>query len=267
MARRKRHNHSSAFKAKGVLAAMKREHRPAELAEQFGVHPNQIQNRKRRLVANAEDLFCTDAIKAGAQRAGGRKAPRQSRPTGDGKGLSIQFARGGPMRERRARIDENHALTKPRWCELPEVARATADYQPEPLGEEDSEGMRLIDEIHQQTPFYASRRIRDELEDRGHPISRKRVQPLMRQKRSQVLYPRRHTSQPEKGQKIHRYLLQRLTTNRPNYGWAAGTYSVSMGKRFMILVVIMDWHSRRMLSWRISDTPDTDLVVEAPQDA
>ena len=84
------------------------------------------------------------------------------------------------MSERRDRIHENHALTKTRRCELLDVARSTAYYRPEPLGEQDLALMRLIDEIHLHKPFYGSRRISDELEDRGHRVNRKRVQRLMR---------------------------------------------------------------------------------------
>lgn len=171
------------------------------------------------------------------------------------------------MNERRAQIHEYHALAKRRRCELLDVARSTAYYRPEPLGEEDLALMRLIDEIHLQYPFYGSRRIRDELEDRGHGVNRKRVQRLMRQMGLQALYPRRRTSQPGKGHKIYPYLLRDLPIECPNQVWAADICYVPMARGFMYLVAIMDWHSRRVLSWRVSNTLDTDFCLETLHEA
>lgn len=171
------------------------------------------------------------------------------------------------MSERRARIHTNHPLPKSRRCELLDVARSTAYYRPESLCEEDLRLMRLIDEIHLQHPFYGSRRIRDELQERGHEVNRKRVQRLMRQMGLQALYPRRRTSQPGTGHKIYSYLLRDLVIDRPNQVWAADICYIPMAKGFMYLVAIMDWHSRRVLSWRLSNTLDTDFCSEALQEA
>jgi len=171
------------------------------------------------------------------------------------------------MNERRAQIHEDHALAKRRRCELLDVARSTAYYRPEPLGEEDLALMRLIDEIHLQYPFYGSRRIRDELEERGHGVNRKRVQRLMRQMGLQALYPRRRTSQPGKGHKIYPYLLRDLPIECPNQVWAADICYVPMARGFMYLVAIIDWHSRMVLSWRVSNTLDTDFCLEALHEA
>jgi len=127
--------------------------------------------------------------------------------------------------------------------------------------------MRLIDEIHLQWPFYGSRRIGDELEVLGHPINRKRAQRLMRQMGLQALYPRRRTSQPGQGHKIYPYLLRELVVTEPDQVWATYIMYVPMTKGFMYLVAIMDWYSRRVLSWRVSNTLDTDFCVEALEEA
>lgn len=171
------------------------------------------------------------------------------------------------MNERRAQIQQTHALAKTRRCELLAVARSTAYYQPEAGSEEDWRLMRLIDEIHLQYPFFGSRRIRGELEDRERKVSRKRVRRLMRQMGLQALYPRRRTSQPSKGHKIYPYLLRDLAIDRPNQVWAADICYIPMAKGFMYLVAIMDWHARRVLSWRVSNTLDTDFCIEALQEA
>jgi putative transposase len=127
--------------------------------------------------------------------------------------------------------------------------------------------MRLIDEIHLQLPFYGSRRIRDELEDRGRPVNRKRVQRLMRLMGLVALYPKRLTSAPGRGHKVYPYLLRGLSIERPNQVWASDICYVPMAKGFMYLLAIMDWHSRRVLSWRASNTLDTDFCVEALEEA
>ena len=99
------------------------------------------------------------------------------------------------MSERRGRIHEKHELSKTRRCELLDVARSSAYYRRESVSEADLAVMRLIDEIYLQWPFYGSRRMRDELEERGHTVNRKRVQRLMRQMDLRALYPRRRTSE------------------------------------------------------------------------
>ena len=171
------------------------------------------------------------------------------------------------MSERRTQIHTGHGLAKTRRCELLDVARSSAYYHPEPVSEADLALMRLIDEIHLKRAFYGSRRMRDELEDRGHKVNRKRIQRLMRQMGLRALYPRRRTSQPGKGHKIYPYLLRDLSIERANQVWATDICYLPMAKGFMYLVAIMDWHSRRVLSWRVSNTLDTDFCIEALEEA
>ena len=109
--------------------------------------------------------------------------------------------------------------------------------------------------------------MRDELEERGHTVNRKRVQRLMRQMDLRALYPRRRTSQPGKGHKIYPYLLRDLSIERANQAWASDISYIPMAKGFMYLVAIMDWYSRRVLSWRVSNTLDTDFCIEALEEA
>ncbi len=171
------------------------------------------------------------------------------------------------MSERRTHLHTEHGLPKTRRCKLLDVAHSSAYYRPEPVSEADLALMRLIDEIHLQRPFYGSRRTRDELEDRGHKVNRKRAQRLMRLMGLRALYPRRRTSQPGKGHKIYPYLLRDLSIERTNQAWATDITYLPMAKGFMYLVAIMDWHSRRVLSWRVSNTLDTDFCIEALEEA
>ena len=164
-------------------------------------------------------------------------------------------------------IDREHALAVTRQCQLLDLNRSTVYYQGRPVSEDDLVLMRRIDEMHLQRPFYGSRRIRDWLQDEGHSVNRKRVQRLMRQMGIVALYPRRRTSQPGKGHKIYPYRLKGLTIDRPNQVWASDISYVPMAKGFMYLVAIIDWHSRKVLAWRLSNTLDSDFCIEALEEA
>jgi putative transposase len=171
------------------------------------------------------------------------------------------------MSERRALIDREDALPVVRQCRLLDISRSTAYYRPQGLSADDLALMRRIDEIHLEFPFYGSRRIRDELRDRGHHINRKRVQRLMRLMGLVALYPRPRTSMPGVGHTVYPYRLRGLAIERPNQVWAADICYVPMAKGFLYLVAIMDWYSRKVLAWRVSNTMDTAFCVEALEEA
>ena len=109
--------------------------------------------------------------------------------------------------------------------------------------------------------------MRDELEDQGHWVNRKRVQRLMRQMGLRALYPKPRTSRPGQGHKIYPYLLQGLSIERPNQVWATDICYIPMAKGSMYLVAIMDWATRRVLSWRVSNTMDSEFCVQALEEA
>ncbi len=159
------------------------------------------------------------------------------------------------------------SLSVVRQCKLVALARSTAYYRDMDVSGEDLELMRLIDEAHLQRPFYGSRRIRDWLEDRGHRVNRKRVQRLMRLMGLQALGPKPNTSRPGKGHKIYPYLLGDRVIDRPNQAWASDITYLPMAKGFLYLVAIMDWASRKVLAWRLSNTLDSDFCVEALEEA
>ena len=154
-----------------------------------------------------------------------------------------------------------------RQCKLLSLNRSTVYYPHQKESESDLILMRRIDEMHLKRPFYGSRRIRDWLHDEGHDVNRKRVQRLMRQMGITALYPKRRTSKPGKGHKIFPYLLRNLVIDRPNQVWATDISYIPMAKGFVYLVAIMDWHSRKVLSWRLSNTMDSDFCVGALEEA
>lgn len=171
------------------------------------------------------------------------------------------------MSTRREQVHAKHKLPKRRRCTLLDLAPSTAYYRPAPVSQADLALMRLIDEIHLRWPFYGSRRIRDALEDIEVQVSRKRIQRLMRLMGLRALYPRKRTSQPRRGHKIYPYLLRDLTIDRPNQAWATDISYIPMAKGFMYLVAVIDWHTRKVLSWRLSNTMDTDFCIEALEEA
>jgi len=164
-------------------------------------------------------------------------------------------------------IDRSHTLPVTRQCQLLNLSRSSVYYRPAGVSDEDLQLMLRIDEMHLKRPFYGSRRIRDWLQDEGFPVNRKRVQRLMRQMGITALYPKANTSRPGKGHKIYPYLLRGLEIDRPNQVWAADICYVPMARGFVYVVAIMDWYSRKVLAWRVSNTMDTDFCVEALEEA
>jgi len=164
-------------------------------------------------------------------------------------------------------IDQSHPLPVTRQCQLLNLSRSSVYYRPVGVTDEDLRLMRRIDEMHLKRPFYGSRRIRDWLQDEGFTVNRKRVQRLMRQMGITALYPKANTSRPGKGHRIYPYLLKGLSIERANQVWAADICYVPMARGFVYVVAIMDWYSRKVMAWRVSNTMDTDFCVEALEEA
>ena len=154
-----------------------------------------------------------------------------------------------------------------RQCELLNLNRSTVYYQRQQASEADLMLMRRIDEMHLRRPFYGSRRIRDWLQDESHTVCRKRVQRLLRLMGISALYPKPRTSKPGDGHKIYPYLLRNLVIDRPNQVWATDITYIPMAKGFVYLVAVIDWHSRKVLSWRLSNSMDSDFCVAALEEA
>lgn len=164
-------------------------------------------------------------------------------------------------------VDRKDPLPVVRQCRLLDLPRSTYYYQRRGVSARDLELMRLIDECHLRHPYYGSRRIRDWLDDRGQIVNRKRIQRLMRRMGLTALYPKRNTSRRNQAHRVYPYLLRNLVIDRPNQVWAADVTYIPMAKGFLYLVAIIDWYSRKVLSWRLSNTMDADFCVEALQEA
>lgn len=127
--------------------------------------------------------------------------------------------------------------------------------------------MRLIDEKHLDTPWYGARQMTRHLRRHGHAVNRKRIGRLMRIMGLSAIYQKPKTSQPHPQHKVYPYLLRDLTINRPNQVWCADISYIPLRRGFLYLVAIMDWASRKVLSWRLSNTMDADFCVAALEDA
>jgi putative transposase len=150
-----------------------------------------------------------------------------------------------------------------RQCELIGLPRSTLYYEPAPETAENLLYMRLIDRQYTKTPFYGSRRMAIWLSGQGHDVNRKRVQRLMRMMGLEAIYPRPKTSVAAKAHRIYPYLLRGVEIVRPNQVWSTDITYIPMESGFMFLVAVLDWYSRYVLSWRISNTLDANFCLEA----
>jgi len=170
--------------------------------------------------------------------------------------------------DRRAKLDRDHGrLSIRRQCVMLGLARSGVYRKPRPANDNDLEAMRRIDALFTARPFYGARRIARTLSEEGFPIDRKRVRRLMRRMGIEALGPKPRTSTPAPGHKIYPYLLRDLTIDRPNQVWAADITYIPIGRGFLYLVAVIDWASRAVLSWRLSNTMDASFCVAALEEA
>ena len=164
-------------------------------------------------------------------------------------------------------IQQAHKLPKTRRCELLSIPRLSSYYQPKPVPDEALTRMKLIDRVHTDKPFLGSRRIVDELAEQGLKEDRKQVRRLMRLMDIQAIHPGPKTSKPHPKHKIYPYLLRGLDINRANPVWASDVTYIPMESGFVYLTVIIDWYSRKVLSWRVSNSRDARFCVDALEEA
>jgi putative transposase len=164
-------------------------------------------------------------------------------------------------------IDRDHALPLARQASLLKLSRGSVYYLPRPVSAADLAVMRRIDELHLDYPFAGSRMLRDLLRGEGVAIGRARVATMMRRMGIEALYRRPNTSKPADGHKIYPYLLRGLRIDRPNRVWAMDITYIPMARGFVYLAAVVDWFSRRVLSWRISITMDVGFCLEAVEEA
>jgi putative transposase len=164
-------------------------------------------------------------------------------------------------------IAREHDLSITRQAEIVGISRGSVYYLPRPVPASDLEIMRRLDRLHLEFPFAGSRMLRGLLAAEGCKVGRRHVRTLMKRMGMEALYRRPRTTKPELGHKIHPYLLRGLEIVRPNQVWAMDITYIAMARGFVYLAVVLDWFSRRVLSWRVSITMEAAFCVETLEDA
>src|SRR5712675_986649 len=198
----------------------------------------------RREVASCEDRG------ADAGKRFFRRSAQQSRPA-----------------ERKAMIDREHDLPITRQAEALNISRGSVYYLPRPVSTSDLALMRRLDRLHLEYPFAGARMLKGLLAAEGSKIGRRHVKTLMRRMGIEALYRRPRTTTPEPGHKIYPYLLRGMEITRPNQVWAMDITYIPMARGFVYLAVVLDWFSRRALSWRLSITMEAAFCIETLEDA
>ena len=164
-------------------------------------------------------------------------------------------------------IDRNHPLPISKQVKAVGISRGSVYYQPRPVSEQDQKLMKKIDRLHLEYPFAGSRMLRDFLRQEGIKVGRKHVATLMKRMGVEALYRKPRTTKPGAGHKIYPYLLRNLSIDRPNQVWAMDITYIPMARGFVYLTVVLDWATRRVLSWKISITMDVHFCLEAVEEA
>lgn len=164
-------------------------------------------------------------------------------------------------------IDKASPLSVTQQCRILDLSRSGIYYVPMSMSNTDKELMKLIDQIHLDDPYLGTRGIRNALMDKGHKIGRIHVRTLMRKMGIEALYQKPRLSKPHPGRTIYPYLLKGVTITEANKAWATDITYIPMAKGFCYLVAIMDLASRKVLSWRVSNTLDTSFCIEALEEA
>jgi putative transposase len=160
-------------------------------------------------------------------------------------------------------ITRDHPLPVTRQCTLLALARSSVYYTPQPVSAATLAVMRQLDELHLESPFAGSRMLRDLLRLRGVMVGRKHVATLMRRMGLEALYRHPRTTQPHPGHRVFPYLLRDREITLPNQVWAMDLTYLPMRYGFLYLVAVLDWATRRVLAWRLSNTLTTDVCLDA----
>lgn len=164
-------------------------------------------------------------------------------------------------------ISAEHDLPIVRQCEIIALAPSTFYHKPEPVSEADMKIMLRLDQLHLEMPFVGARMLRNKLREDGYRIGRKHAATLMRRMGLEALYRKPRLSKKHPKHKIYPYLLRGLTIERANHVWCTDISYIPMRRGFMYLCAILDWATRRVLAWRLSNTLTTDFCIEALEEA
>ena len=269
----KRRRFSGELKAKVALEALRGDRTLQEIASQHQVHPNQVgawmrqameglvevfsKGTERRVRDHESEVRDLHAKIGGADRGAGFFVTRV-------RSMSRSMSRS----ERRAMIVRDHpALSLSRQCRLLSLGRSSLYYEPKGESAGTLALMRRIDELFLKYPFYGARRMALHLRREGVRIGRRRAARLMRLMGLQAIYRAPRTSDPHPEHRVWPYLLRGLAIERPNHVWCADITYIPVNRGFLYLVAVMDWASRYVLAWRLSNTLDASFCTDTLDEA
>jgi putative transposase len=265
---RKRKIHTPEFKVRVALDAIRGLKTASELASQYQIHPVQITQWKKQAIEGLPEVF---------QRSRPKKTKSEEEVTSPlyeeiGRlKMELDWLKKNLLssgKDRRMAIEtQSAAISIRRQCQLLGVSRSSFYSDPKGESEENLLFMRLIDEQYLRTPFFGSRQMTHWLRRQGYDINRKRVQRLMRLMGIQATVPGPHTSKPHPQHPVYPYLLKGLVLQHANLVWSTDITYIPMAKGFMYLVAVIDWYSRYVLAWELSNTLDHLFCISALETA
>ncbi|MGH3598552.1 MAG: IS3 family transposase [Mycobacterium sp.] len=261
----KRRQHSPDLKARVGLEALKGIEPIHTIAAKYQVHPVQVSKWKKEAAAGLPEVFARkpDAAAVAAKDREKELFEEIGRLKMELEWLKKKLA-SSSVKERRRMIEPSHPkLPIMRQCELLGLARASYYHRPEPEPDENLRLMRVIDETYLAYPVFGSRQMARWLRRQGHAVNRKRVQRLMRLMGLEAIYQKPNTSRKHPHNPVYRYLLRRLKVERPNQVWAMDITYVPIQGGFIYLCAVIDWYSRAVLAWELSNTLDAGFCARA----
>lgn len=266
----KRRHYSAQFKFRVALEAMKEQQTISALASQYEVHPTLVRNWKKQLVTGGAALFQPRSKKKSdpAQIPDTELYEQIGRLKMELEWLKKKKNLNRSVKAKRMMIEPKHpVLSIRRQCKLIGLNRATLYAKPQGETALNLDLMRLIDEQYLRTPFYGYPKMTAVLRRRGYAVNAKRVARLMQKMGLQALVPRRNLSQSAPGHNIYPYLLRNLAITHSNQVWSTDITYIPMARGFMYLVAVIDWYSRYVLAWQLSNTLDGSFCLDTLNEA
>jgi putative transposase len=262
---KKRRQHSAQFKAQVGLDALKGIEPVHAIAAKHGVHPVQVTQWKKEAAERLPEVF---ARKGSVDAAEAKEREKELYEEIGRLKMELEWLKkklaSSSVKDRRRMIEPEHPkLPILRQCELLGLARASYYHRPEPEPDENLRLMRVIDETYLAYPVFGSRQMARWLRRQGHVVNRKRVQRLMRLMGLEAIYQKPNTSRKHPYNPVYRYLLRRLKVDRPNQVWAMDITYVPIQGGFIYLCAVIDWYSRAVLAWELSNTQDAGFCARA----
>ena len=264
-----RRRFTAEFKARVVMEALRGDRTIQEIGAKHHVHPNQVSGWKTASTGgSAGTVRGRRQPPAGGSRGDHPRVAREDRRVDGGAGFFCTRAQALRRDERRKMIERDYEnLSLSRQCTLLGLSRSALYYTPVGESAANLALMRRIDELYLQYPFYGARQMVRHLAREGVTVGRHRVRRLMRLLGLEAIYRKPRTSVANPEHRVYPYLLRGLTIDRANQVWCADITYIPVQGGFLYLVAIMDWASRRVLAWRLSNTLDTRFCVEALEEA